>query len=117
MIVSCPKHSSHSEFETTVTVQRQVVVDSSGEYVRECDYPDEQTLVRPEIGNLFRCAECGAVARVQEGTYAEDNDNVHDEHDSGDLQLENRLEILLNGEPLRNWTRERFCELFGQTEA
>ena len=59
----CPNNKNHNEFITVAYVSQDWVVDSEGEFIRECDC-ENQTLHRPNSGNEWTCGICGEQAIV-----------------------------------------------------
>lgn len=61
MKIKCPKSDEHKRFVTTVYVSEDWIVDTEGAFEDLFDdgAPSE-VLHRPNLDNLYGCAECGA---------------------------------------------------------
>lgn len=60
---TCPANKDHSRFETVAHVSEVWEVDREGNFL-SVRPGGGQVLHRPDIGNYWRCLECGAEAVV-----------------------------------------------------
>lgn len=62
MKATCPKDGGHKRFVTTATVQEDWLVDEAGNFIES--HGSVQTVHKPDPGNIWTCATCGAEAVV-----------------------------------------------------
>jgi hypothetical protein len=68
----CPKDSSHQFFYTTAVICQEWLVDDVGDFIEVAEECTE-IFHRPQSGNVWECAVCGAEAEDVELKLVEEN--------------------------------------------
>lgn len=62
---TCPKNAKHKKFITVAHVTEDWVVDEHGDFISVHEASETEVVHKPDPGNIWTCAECGARAVVR----------------------------------------------------